>query len=395
MCHVCGGPLGAPPGAGVARCPFCHTDNIVAPSALGRAVQKSDWLLSQHERELQARWTHARLFPWRTAAVAALVFLVSMPVSCAGCSMAEPFALRMTDPQQSREAAVSKLATLVAVNSSYVVWTAYDGIHMMRKSGGKVRELASPAAAEYGDVLWEEALAVDESHAYWLQRSGRLMRASFAERRATVLAEPDGLEDPSPWLGAVAVDSTHVYWVKGVAVRRMPKEGGQASVLARADKGGCRLALGLDLVFFANDQQEILAMPKQGGEARRVAQGEFLCHLQKTSTFAADDSGLYWYDGQVIHQVRAGEESVRDLARTNGVVGGLALHGDYVYWVTQKETMPRGSTTRYGWVQRVRKDGGEPEVMAKGAKDTVSVAVDDTAVYWTEKLRGRLMVLPR
>lgn len=60
---------------------------------------------------------------------------------------------------------------------------------------------------------------------------------------------------------------------------------------------------------------------------------------------------------------------------------GVALDDEAVYWVNMVQRDPEPAVG--GMVMRLKKGGGEPEVLAKGMPQPVDIAVDDTRVHWS------------
>lgn len=161
--------------------------------------------------------------------------------------------------------------TCLAVDPSGLYWGNKRGfIYRSRLPGGAkellVGDTGSPVAA----------IALDQRAVYW-QTTSALMSVPKAGG-----ARPVTLHSVSPDSALVlglAVDEHHLYWINATGhwqtpsgeLRRMPKTGGQQTVLTAAVSWGILtmranpLAVDATRIYWANPDGSLLSMPKQGG----------------------------------------------------------------------------------------------------------------------------------
>ncbi len=170
----------------------------------------------------------------------------------------------------------------------------------------------------------------------------------------------------------LAVDHADVYWTDPETdeLMKVPKRGGEAVRVASRHGWADHILLDDEYVYFTADER-VKRMPKDGGEAETVAR----CP-NPPSAIAVDDDYVYVADrltGTVIAAPCDGSE-VETVAVGQLGVGALALDDDAVYW-----------TTSEGALRRAPKDGGPLETLAETAGPAGALVVDQTCVYW---LRG-------
>ena len=111
----------------------------------------------------------------------------------------------------------------------------------------------------------------------------------------------------------------------------------------------------------------IWSIPKEGGEAVRVASGF-------ASLMVADDSDLYWTDGSVLHSTPVGGGDVAVLF-TGSLIGELALDDSgALYW-------PVSDADTVGTVHRMQ-NGAETTIASGQTPVSLALAVDATHVYF-------------
>lgn len=172
----------------------------------------------------------------------------------------------------------------LALDDTRVFWTCC-GICSMPLAGGNLGPVLQGGGT---------SIAVDDTHAYWVDHSGVLMRQPKTGGPVSSVAQ-DGC--PSHTEGALAVDSTHAYWWDGCEmIVKAPKDGGSVTVLATASDPamgvGGRIALDATNVYWVGPEF-VWAVDKQGGAQVAVApSGE--TGLGYTGGIAADASAVYW-----------------------------------------------------------------------------------------------------
>ena len=91
-----------------------------------------------------------------------------------------------------------------------------------------------------------------------------------------------------------------------------------------------------------------------------------------------------WVDEHHIYAAAAGATSRRVLVEDEDVVStaawGLAADDKYVYWAAHEDS--RDIPGR-GRLKRIRRCGGDPEVLVDDGTTVFDVAVSESAIYWT------------
>ncbi len=219
---------------------------------------------------------------------------------------------------------------------------------------------------------------------------------------ARVIARTEPL--PSPFteeLFGVAVDATHVYVASSVrtsdasrvayAVRAAPKAGGVARVLVRGDLAADGLATDLEVagdslyLLLRGDRPgadpyaaSIVRLAKTGGDPVQVIEG-----VRGHYPWAIDDGFLYHEVGGA----RVGVKRPGKLARTpldGGAAEVIAEVDDSIGAIVLAESHVVFTEMRDGAlaIQRVPKQGGQPELVAQFDGFPHAIDVDRGVVYW-------------
>jgi len=150
----------------------------------------------------------------------------------------------------------------------------------------------------------------------------------------------------------------------------------QSEVIALAPNDGTNggvIALNSTRVFwnrFPSSGSGIWAVPKNGGEATKVASGS-------ATAIVADDAFLYWTDGSNLFSTPVGGGQVAVLA-TGSQIGNLALDEvGALYW-----TVASAGTPSSGSVHRMQ--DRMDFVLANAQNPSGAVAVDASNVYFSE-----------
>lgn len=199
---------------------------------------------------------------------------------------------------------------------------------------------------------------------------------------------------PSP---ARATGEAYAYFyaslVQAGAVYAVPKGAGTSVLLAHGTlPGDVARALTFDAnstYYSAEDggRTTLYSLPRSGEGARKaLATG-----LDYVQTIAVDATSLYFIDhdanGLPTTSVRSvplssGSPEVGSVATIvpagRADLGGLAVYGDYVYWVRRDGDVNNPTAV----VQRAPKRGGSVETIATGGINPRKIYVDGSGVYW-------------
>jgi hypothetical protein len=213
-------------------------------------------------------------------------------------------------------------------------------------------------------------LVLDDVNVYWTDvNGGGVIRGDKDGKIAPIHV---GLNQGMPW--DVAVDDASVFWTcsDGGAVVQSPKDGdgGQTTTLwAQADASALEIEVDDAWVYFTIDGAGVFRLPKDGGDASLVAAGA-------AEGLAIDGTRVYWTEHLATGSIRADDKA----GGAPSVVAGaqtwpsrLAIDDANVYWVSDQ----------IDTVSMAPKDGGAVTVLAQGKEVKIGgIAVDDAWVYW-------------
>jgi DNA-binding beta-propeller fold protein YncE len=181
----------------------------------------------------------------------------------------------------------------------------------------------------------------------------------------------------------VAVTADGVYWVnqQGNEVRRLPAGGGPPEQLASTPSPLSIAVSGDTVVWTADD----------GIHACQASSCDGTAHLVSASAAPGSLRDVA-FDGQIVTWTDHGTGSQDGKARACPLAAcgapddldtnltapeGLAYHGDSAFWIDQ------GNGNQNGNIQRELKVGGNYAQLAAALDLPMSIAVDDTNIYWT------------
>jgi DNA-directed RNA polymerase subunit RPC12/RpoP len=321
-CRRCGAPLADPQDTALAPCVYCGTDNVVGID-LGHRVELETQQAGTLAEALRRRGEERRL--WSSLTLAALVLL------------------------------------------------AADGLFLSRGLAGALWPSMGASRVMVSGLIQPVALAVDGDAIYWTDLGDA--RGHGTIKKATRSGGTKTLLKGQPFPAGIAVDENNVYWVDSVegAIRRMPKRGGPATVLASGEFRADALVLFDGRPCWTNVNSphaadgSIRCVSPDGAAPQVVASG-----FQEQTSIAVDTSDLYWTrKGTVMRAARTGVPS-SVFAQDEEDVSAVAADEASVYWAD-----------RGGLILRVEK--GHPairEVLARGQGAVLAMAVDRSDVYW-------------
>lgn len=267
----------------------------------------------------------------------------------------------------------------VAVDGEFVYFVtggfvkAENAVRRVPATGGPVQLLAK------FDWLVAGPLAVDADSVYLTSEvDGLVVRVPKAGGSPTVLARVPG---PTQ----VALDGTHVYFStfakqpEGGTVQRVPKAGGAPEVLARGFAGIGALALDESDLYFRSNQG-MIKLPKGGGQPTvLLARTE----SQNISGACVDATHVYFN----LETATLGKYAVARIAKTGGApetigpvansTAHLALSGSHVYFF-------RAVSMLADALAKVPKTGGQPETVDGAGYHTAYLTVSGGDVYFTD-----------
>lgn len=245
----------------------------------------------------------------------------------------------------------------IAVDGSHVYWANGDGaVRRVAVAGGRIERVGrmaagpAPIGVDEGAIYWVSggrlvavrkdgltpttlaraqafagAIALDTTSVYWVDDcAGAVRRASKRGGPPTDLAEllanPSRCQDDRFVLdecqfmcSVIAVDETHVYWVEADRVRRVPKSGGAADVVAAGLAAPVSVAVDSRSVYFTTrgerdiyhfhhddapvDDRAVYALDKRALGAEPLVLATSLGEYGFPSGVAVDAEHVYWRDG--------------------------------------------------------------------------------------------------
>jgi hypothetical protein len=268
----------------------------------------------------------------------------------------------------------------LAVDEAFVFWTNDDGsVYRAPKDGGEVKEL-SPAVGE--PAL---AIAVDATRVFWpVTASKKISEVEKAGGATSVLAEgveawdlaadgsnvfwPEhGLQavpasgGPVSWLvycgqQPIALDAANAYFPfpGGTTLRKAPKTGESAVMLASFEGIIASLAVFGAEAYVATDKGAVFRVPTAGGDPVEISSG------LDVGKIAVDASGIYATThtlagpNRVLRIPLAGGAATV-LANEQHAPGAIALDAGAVYWANGGPVAPGAAGAFPGAIMKVAK----------------------------------------
>jgi hypothetical protein len=135
-------------------------------------------------------------------------------------------------------------------------------------------------------------------------------------------------------------------------------------VVAEGLAAPTQVALSPDYAYVVTDDG-LVRIPRTGGAPVPMAK------VSNAALLAADETGVYWYDGATISTAAMPGQTPIVLAPTGWLGQDVLLDATYVYWSTSFDqyTTPDGGTVfDNGGVWRVPKAGGTPELVGPSSQ---------------------------
>jgi hypothetical protein len=218
------------------------------------------------------------------------------------------------------------------------------------------------------------AIALDADNIYWTNR-GTSTDGSVVKLPKTG-GMPVSLATALHFPGGIAVNGTTVLFGGfTLGIVSVPIDGGPTATVVpsdAADGGGVELAVDPDFVYWTNAGAPGVVMKAtlDGGSVTTLAY-----NLASPSGFAIDSSYVYWSEvgSGTVRKVSVGGGGFTTLASNQGITlpPALAVDAFNVYWPVSS-----------GAIMSVQIAGGDPSTFLPASAGAVTVAVDDTYVYF-------------
>jgi hypothetical protein len=216
---------------------------------------------------------------------------------------------------------------------------------------------------------------------YWVAGQPRgLLKAS---RDGGAITHVDDVTQPVGDAFDIAVDATHAYWTTRAdgKVMRRPLAGGANEPCFTTGTTAAYIALGGGGAYVTDFREDVLGVGSvfrgSCGQASSIA----FAKQPRSTGIALFAQLVYWGRNQPDSVAFGAPDGGAGATfhESFGAVSGIAVDGDYLYWIRENRRLMRFSFTSRA--EEELYDAGSPF----GGGD---VAVDDRAVYWTETTRG-------
>jgi hypothetical protein len=205
------------------------------------------------------------------------------------------------------------------------VWHGPAGFYRVAKTGGQIDRIATIDTAIQG-------LVVDGGDAFMrtvslAPRSSALLRIHLADGERTVVADSG--------VSAFAVDGDTLFWGRGDRLNASDRAGAHVQELAEPEGGVALIRPTREHVYYFDDDQGVVRVPKIGGVAQLVV------------AFPGDEAF------------------------------GFQVVGEHVYWTSSDGTLSRSSTTPGAAVELLESRGSFDDDDYRPLLE-----VDATRIYW-------------
>ncbi|HMR06176.1 MAG TPA: hypothetical protein PKA88_10365, partial [Polyangiaceae bacterium] len=189
----------------------------------------------------------------------------------------------------------------------------------------------------------------------------------------------------------LAADASHLYWTRrgDGAVRRVAIDGGAPEIIASGQNQPHAIAVVGPTVFWTNIGKWPNNTPAADGSLQQWVVGastptQLSSGLRGPLAFAVDDTHVYValiYGA--IYRVARADGKVAVFAKGQDSPRGIALDATHVYWTNLGRVGSGGAlAVASGSVNRKKKTGGAPSVLADSQQTSADITVDGQHVYW-------------
>ena len=270
----------------------------------------------------------------------------------------------------------------IAVDDSHVFWTTGGGgngsgtVMKLNKDGSAPRTLVD-------DGYKPRGIDVDDAYVYWADGgNGSLHRIP---KTATGLGQDEvlvsGMAGETKGEGFVRRFGDRIFWSyeKAGTVRSVTLDGSDVTVHAAGQELPRQIALVDDMIYFTVGAPGIRRVPLVGGAVQILESADELSKFSfgmvavgDTVVFRESNYGS-GFDGRVTAYDPA-RDDFTVLVESSGA-RDITADATHLFWCSEDEQT----------LSRARHDGSELTVLATQQVDPTSVAVDDEALYWTNR----------
>jgi hypothetical protein len=251
-------------------------------------------------------------------------------------------------------------------------------------AGGQCQPIILATNADY-----PFGIAVDSTSVYWVNQawdaptpSGSVMKIGVTGGTLVTLASGQ----PQPQ--AVALDANNVYWVNTAppsgGISSVPKNGGAVTNIGQAYLSFPSIAVDQTSVYWLSCVQfggcTIAKTLKNGVSTTSISSANG--PLATPFGVVTDSLNLYWTDSAGSYETPLAGGSVTSV--WTRAAPGLVSDGVSLYWANGNSLMA------------VSINGGSaPTTLTTSVTDLIAMAVDESRLYWTDRLLGAVLTMPK
>lgn len=280
--------------------------------------------------------------------------------------------------------------TQLVLDGDFLYWvntSSHGSVMRVAKTGGLPQVLAT-------EQVFPVSLVVDAYDVYWTTTginaaTGQVMRV------AKTAGEPVAVASGLNWPSDLAGDSDYLYWRDDYqGLQRIAKHGGvEPELLVASQTLSGAIAIDDTRVYFdevsvSGSVGAIRAVPKVGGPVADIASlpNWFI------ATLVVDGDDVYWHNGGVDslwHAKTTGDVPATAVFSSDLEMRYIAVTKD-VLFITQM-----GEPFAPGAIHQIPRNGGRDRLVTPRDVGLWGIAVDDTAIYWTNLSKGTLSAIAR